>query len=312
MKFHLSPQELGQAIGVSKSSLTRWVDDGVIQAPKTAGGHRRIPITEAVRFIRESGLPVVKPSNLGFNELNFEQPLSYEASQAYEEIRAGLREGDGLRVRRAMLTALLCGESVPKLFDGPLVHAMAEIGELWHHDEMGIVTEHRATDICIQALNQLRSLFPPPEDRAPVAVGGALEGDPYLLPSLMVATTLAFQGWHEMNLGPQTPASAIAMAAGQSQAELVYLSVSVELPQGRLAREIKTLIRDIPSRSRLLIGGRFSHLVNLSVPEDRVQMVSSMAELAAFARGLYIGATQTGRRARSAGSEQAENVGAGN
>ena len=54
MKPLLSPRELAQAIGVSESSLKRWADAGQIRVARTAGGHRRISIADAVRFIREA------------------------------------------------------------------------------------------------------------------------------------------------------------------------------------------------------------------------------------------------------------------
>jgi len=37
----LSPRELAEALGVSESSLKRWVDAGKIAASRTEGGHRR-------------------------------------------------------------------------------------------------------------------------------------------------------------------------------------------------------------------------------------------------------------------------------
>ncbi|HEX9106572.1 MAG TPA: MerR family DNA-binding transcriptional regulator, partial [Longimicrobiales bacterium] len=49
---YLSPRELAEAVGVSESSLKRWADRGVLAVERTAGGHRRIPLGEAVRFIR--------------------------------------------------------------------------------------------------------------------------------------------------------------------------------------------------------------------------------------------------------------------
>ncbi|MCC5829666.1 MAG: B12-binding domain-containing protein [Phycisphaeraceae bacterium] len=292
MKFHLSPKELGKAIGLSKSSLTRWVDDQVIEAPRTAGGHRRIPITEAVRFIRESGSPVVYARALGFAEFDKTDELHFHAEEAFERIIKALHQGDGVAVRRIVLAALLCGESIPKLFDGPFRRAMMEIGELWHHDQTAIITEHRATDICIQAINQLRSLFPPADDKAPVAVGGALEGDPYLLPSLMVATTLASQGWQEMNIGPGTPAEAIAQAARQSNAELAWLSISVPIPPPELGRQLKTLLTGLPRGCRLVIGGRYADQFSSTLPSEKVQYTASMCELAAFAKGLTLGLTE--------------------
>ena len=65
MKRLLSPKELADAIGVSESSLKRWADAGRLQVARTEGGHRRIPIAEAVRFIRDTGAVVVRPDLLG-------------------------------------------------------------------------------------------------------------------------------------------------------------------------------------------------------------------------------------------------------
>jgi excisionase family DNA binding protein len=55
MQNTLSPRELAAAVGVSESSLKRWADEGRVKVARTAGGHRRIELAEAVRFIRQSG-----------------------------------------------------------------------------------------------------------------------------------------------------------------------------------------------------------------------------------------------------------------
>src|SRR4051794_17870331 len=64
-KTLLTPKELADAIGASESSLRRWVDGGRLRISRTAGGHRRIPVEEAVRFIRETGATLVRPEMLG-------------------------------------------------------------------------------------------------------------------------------------------------------------------------------------------------------------------------------------------------------
>ncbi|MEM9791075.1 MAG: MerR family DNA-binding transcriptional regulator [Planctomycetota bacterium] len=64
MRNVLSPKEVALAIGVSESSLKRWADAGRIRVRRTAGGHRRIAIQEAIRFARYYGFPVVRPDIL--------------------------------------------------------------------------------------------------------------------------------------------------------------------------------------------------------------------------------------------------------
>ena len=68
-KTLLTPKELAEVIGASESSLRRWVDAGSIRMSRTTGGHRRIPVAEAIRFIRESGATVVRPDLLGLEEI---------------------------------------------------------------------------------------------------------------------------------------------------------------------------------------------------------------------------------------------------
>ena len=55
---------MAEIAGVGESTVKRWVDAGVLSAEKTAGGHRRIPWEEAVRFLRARGGEVRRPELL--------------------------------------------------------------------------------------------------------------------------------------------------------------------------------------------------------------------------------------------------------
>jgi len=182
----LSPRELADALGVSESSLKRWVDAGKITAARTDGGHRKISLPEAVRFIRETGAPVARPELLDMPEVAAVQARSV-VPRGDDGFRHYLLEGDAVGARGWLLSHYLAGRTIAELCDGPVRAAMHRIGELWAHDAEGIFIEHRATDACIQALAHLRSTLEP-VPRAPVAIGGAPEDDPYMLPSFMAAS----------------------------------------------------------------------------------------------------------------------------
>lgn len=293
MKTALSPKELAEAIGVSESSIKRWVDEGRIDAFRTAGGHRRIALTEALRAVREGSYPVLRPDILGMPELRGRDTSAGGSPDTLvATLSAALMDGRGNDVRATLFGAWLAGASVAELLDGPMAAAMRHIGGLWHHMAEGILIEHRATDLCEQTLHIWRSLLPPPPADAPVAVGGAPSGDLYSLPSLMAATTLVAEGIREINLSKETPIPTLTQAASRYKAKLVWLAMSVDRTasqQARLNSEIETLASHVAAAgSHLLLGGRAVPDTFANRQRDHIHVVGSFTELAAFARGLVM------------------------
>src|SRR5687767_2559257 len=86
----LTPKDLAAAIGASESSLRRWIDSGDIRVSRTAGGHRRIPLGEAVQFIRKIGAVIVRPEVLNMPPAPI---LGDTASVDEGRLFAALREG---------------------------------------------------------------------------------------------------------------------------------------------------------------------------------------------------------------------------
>lgn len=274
----LSPKDLAAAIGVSESSLKRWADAGRIHVSRTEGGHRRITLSEAVRFIRETRAPVVRPEVLGLPELGAVEPEDTTSEDAvYEHLIAG----HAREVRGLVLARYLGGEPVAAIFDGALREAMTRIGELWRHQGEGVFIEHRATDIALAAVAALRATFDAPGG-APVAVGAAPEGDPYVLPSLMAATVLAAEGMRAVNLGADTPASALGHAVRHHHPLLTWVSISSALAPGR-AGELAAALHELARSTVVVVGGRHRGAVG-GHPE--ISVVATMAELAARARSL--------------------------
>ena len=185
MKPLISPRELADAIGVSESSIKRWVDNDLVKATKTAGGHRRISISEAVRFLRERQISLVNPSAIGMNDMEslVETSRSNDSDKS-ELLYEYLREGQAEAARGLLISTYLGGGSVAQIVDSAVSSAMSRLGELWYEDDCGIFWEHRATEIAISAISRLRMIIPPRGDGAPVAVGADPPGDPYILPSL--------------------------------------------------------------------------------------------------------------------------------
>lgn len=270
----LSPRELAEALGVSESSLKRWVDSGKIRATKTEGGHRRIALVEAVRFVRDTGSPVARPELLDMPEIAVANQRSMNGAQQFLD---HLLDGDVVGARGWLLGRYLAGATIAELCDGPVRDAMTRIGELWTHDERGVYIEHRATDVCLQALAHLRGMLGPTIE-APLALGGTPAKDPYLVASFMAATVIAAAGVRAMNLGPDTPLSAMKQAVHAHQPRLVWVSASAPMPD-ELAREFAQWMLSLPRTTVAVCGGREA----TPLADAGVRRVASMTELASIA-----------------------------
>ncbi len=289
-KTLLTPKELADAIGASESSLRRWVDNGRIAMSRTAGGHRRIPLAGAIQFIREIGATVVRPDLLGLGDVPV-PGASLRGLANDQKLFEALQTGQRRLARGMILSWYLDGRSLPALFDGPVSGAMHRLGKLWNHNERGILVEHRATEICIEVIAEMRGLLPLIEADAPLALGGAPQDDPYLLPARMADTVLAEAGFRDINFGANTPVGLLMKEAVERRARMVWLSISTQQATKSLGAAITKLAHGLAKHNmNLILGGR-CHLEYVPRGLKNVSSIGSMSELAAFAKGILSGKT---------------------
>lgn len=268
---HLSPRDLAGALGVSESSLKRWVDAGKISAFRTEGGHRRIAVSEAVRFIRDAGVPVARPDLLGLPDV-----ATPQRAIATVELLPFLLEGDVIGARAFLLTRYLAGSSIAELADGPIRAAMHALGELWRHEESGIFVEHRGTDTCLQAVGYLRHMIDAPAN-APLAIGAGPEDDPYMIPPMLAAMVTTVAGFRTVNLGPDTPLTALQAAVAHHRPRLVWISASSPINPSR-ARAITRWLATLDTLT--IVGGRHGSIL---ADAPNVRYLDTMTDLAAAA-----------------------------
>lgn len=282
---YLSPKQLGKAIGVSESSLKRWIDDGLIDVIRTSGGHRRVELAEAIRFVRQRGYTVKDPAVLGLAAAD-EQAGRADDMQVSAYFYDMLVNGRDKEFNASVTRLYLDGHKISEIIDGPLCAAMNQIGELWHNNPDGVGIEHRATDICIRTLGYMHSLLKPSADGAPLAMGGAPAGDMHLIPSLCASLVLAEQGWREANLGANTPWDQFVAVARQYRASLIWVSLTAE-PNIDYAKQLTELAHELAAEPcQIIVGGRqlTESIARLDI--DNLHVAGSMVELQSFSRGL--------------------------
>lgn len=250
-----SPAQLAPIIGVSESTLKRWIDAGHLKAEKTVGGHRKIALPNLLAFLRSRGRTAPSLEALG---LLAERHADPEGAPGTPEALAGLLLRDGTDVARTLvLEQFRGGRALDDLLDRLVAPAMARVGTEWADGRIDVYQEHVATLRLWRILVELRGLLPTPSDRAPLALGGAPEGDPYLLPTLMAELTLADMGWRTVNIGPNTPVASLFEAVTRHRPRLVWLSVTSMKPNRSFFEGYPRLFEGAQAKgASVVIGGQ--------------------------------------------------------
>ncbi|HVW00121.1 MAG TPA: helix-turn-helix domain-containing protein [Planctomycetaceae bacterium] len=221
---YLSTPQAAEVLGVSVSTIKRWVDEGVLPAHKTPGGHRKLTRADVLALARSGDLPRGDLAALG-GARSGRRPADPGATA--NALFEALMQGEGSLVNAVISGAYRAGFSVEAIADQIVAPTMTRVGHDWETRRIDVWHEHRATQLCSAALYDLKDeLELRAERNRPVAVGGAPEGDPYLLPSLLAQLVLLDAGWDAVNLGPNTPLSSLIAALRELRPRLLWLSVT--------------------------------------------------------------------------------------
>ncbi len=279
-----SPGDVAQALGVSTSTVKRWVDEGVLPAHKTVGGHRRILRADVLRLVREGTFPCLDLSRLDLPATMQDADPAILSRRLFD----GLREGDINQTRSVLHGAYAAGLPLERLGDAVIAPAMARLGHDWESGRIDVMHEHRATLLCTGVLHELRPALEAnaPRNR-PVAVGGNPEGDHSLLASLLIQMILLDGGWDAMNLGPHTPMASFRVALRELRPHLVWLSVGHLFDPAKFVNEYGEFHQEAEQGGvAVAVGGRALE-VALRVTLPARFRGTSLMDLAAFARTLH-------------------------
>jgi excisionase family DNA binding protein len=286
---YLKTQQVARALGVSVSTIKRWVDSGALTARRTVGKHRLIARSEAERFARTQGLRFDGRRALDRVEDATAPELTINVD-LIDAVVSLLKRGRVDEARGLLVRAYDAAGAVA-LADDVVRPVMERLGDDWDIHSLDVYQEHRATRAVKQAVFELLQRFPEGGDRGrdirsgrPLAIGAAPEDDPYMLPGLMCELTLREMGWEVMNLGVNLPLASLGRAVRAHRPALVWLSVSHLEDVGAFLREYAGFFAAAAStHTAVVLGGQ------ALTPEVRARLVAAsfgdrMAHLAEFAR----------------------------
>ena len=251
-----TPKQIAQALGVSESSVKRWVDSGRLPAAKTAGGHRKVPLPSIADFIRETGHQLAEPAVLGMVATS--RGATLESS--VDELFAILVDGNESACREIVLSYYERGETIAAIGDRLIGPAFQRIGDGWASGEIAVHQERRSCEVMMAALHELRRWIPSPADDAPLALVATPSMDFAETSPRLVELTLLSAGWRVVMVGCGLPLSEIGDIVAQRCPRLVCLSVThLAADAVEFAGELNSVIDAAPStgaeRCQYAVGG---------------------------------------------------------
>ncbi len=254
MKELLSPKQVARAIGVSESSLKRWCDQGLIQSVRTAGGHRKLPLEDVIRFLRERKHELVCPELLKMPVRSPQSEIGLERGRI--ALTDAMLAGNEPHVRQIIFDLYLAKHSISVICDEVLCRAFHEIGFRCESQSAAVYQERLSFEFALRILYELRRAQADP-DPCWKAIGGTLEKDICPIPPAMVELVLRDSGWDAISLGVSIPSVSLVDAIVKTKPKLFWLCVShVENPK-KFVSDFKLISEAAESvGAAVAIGGR--------------------------------------------------------
>ena len=208
---------------MSESSLKRWVDQGLIQAVRTAGGHRKLALEGVLKFLRENNHPIIAPELLLLPAASPQSEIGLRRGS--ERLLEALLAGNEELARHVIFDLYLAKHSIATIFDQVFANALRSIGDKWSCQEIDVYQERRSCEIALRVLYELRRAIPQPDSRCS-AIGGTMHGDQTTIPTIMAELVLRDAGWQAMSLGTSLPTESLIKAMEESHAQLFWLSAT--------------------------------------------------------------------------------------
>jgi MerR family transcriptional regulator, light-induced transcriptional regulator len=271
-------------LGVSASTIKRWVDSGTIGAVRTRGKHRLIPMSEALRLARDRGIRPVRIEGLA--DLGSGRTHEIDDRTRHRLYRL-LRDGKVVEAKALILSLHAAGPVAAELADNPIRPAMERIGHGWMVGALDVFQEHEATNAVASCfLELIDRAVGSDENNGPIARGATTEGDPYLLSLLLGELVLREVGYRVPNLGTNLPLRSLSNAILQHRPRLIFLSINCLQHADRFVGEYLSFHQAATAANAAVILGGQALCQELRCRLGYTAFGDRLAHLAEFARRL--------------------------
>jgi DNA-binding transcriptional MerR regulator len=281
--------------GVSTHALRVWERRYGVPTPARSEGGARLYSEAEVARLRllkravDRGHPIGRLVSLDRGALERLAGVGAGAAEARQQTGAGgesaaelvrgvleaARHFDSTHAQELLDRASLLFSARTLVFD-VLAPLLQRVGDEWQEGELCSASEHLVSALVRDHASQLLRKLPPEPGAELIAVSTPA-GELHELGAILAATTAKMHGFGVLYLGPDLPASQIALAARSSGAALVALSV-LALDVARAVAEIDALLAELPNEIELVLGGPAAE----TICRQASRPVVALGTLAAF------------------------------
>lgn len=294
MDASYSIRAVAEETGLSVHTIRAWEKRHQVLEPTRSPSGRRIYRKSDVDRLKllfravHAGHSIGLIANLPNSELEKldvraePSPISEQAPQIVKEVELAVRSYDGVQLDQILSRAqLILG--VDSFLRDVIIPILSLMDSNWENQTMGIAHEHLATALIRNHLDRIRMSLPI-RPHAPRIVVATPAGQIHEIGAELVAIMAAREGWDVVYLGANLPASEIALAAKEVQAQAVGLSIVYPANDPQIASELAQLRQELGPDTLILVGGRATTAYGAALAGANATPVTSLSDLGNWLR----------------------------
>ncbi|MGH3496797.1 MAG: MerR family transcriptional regulator [Nocardioidaceae bacterium] len=271
-------------LGIATPTLRTWDRRyGLGPSIRTEGGHRRYTETDVARVammsrLIESGVSAADGATSAAatapdaltGSAEHRRPIAIAGRSSRSLVATIVRSACELDAHALSRTyaSVLDRRGVVSGWMHVMTPALREIGRLWGTGELGVESEHLASERLATELRAFVHRYEPRRTGPPAVLLASAPGEQHSLPLLALEAALAERRISCFALGPRTPATALARAIELSNPRVVFLWATMQ--RARTEPLLVSLADD--ALRTILIGGPGWQVSADDLPEEAEQV----------------------------------------
>lgn len=290
----LSSRQTALLLDTHESSVKRWCNAGELSHSTTAGGHRRIALSDVVAFAVQQGVgrDLITISEWAETVVDGVQRL--RRGRVIPSLRQvvcdWLLDASSIRVTALFRIARTFDVPLSTLYDGLIAEVLQSVGDSWAQGAFAVGEEHRVSESLLDVLYGIQTALEGQlPAQAPSVILGTMEGEEHVSGAMMIRTLLSEAGHSVCYLGRNVPSEDFLMFQQKHRAPLVCLSATISRAPEQVIQVVNQLLSLPESQSpfRVAVGGSGAAAarglrMQLTAP-DRVRFFDSASDFISWA-----------------------------